>query len=139
MKRILTVLMCALLCIGLLACGQQGTGVSDLWATALYTEDTELGAGGKTVTVEVTVEEKTVVFTLHTDAQMLGEALVEHKLVAGEKGPYGLYVKFVNGIEADYSKTQTYWALNQDGVSLQTGVDATPLSDGARYELVYTK
>lgn len=139
MKRLISVLLCVVFCAVLFSCGQETALEAGLWATATYTEDTELGSGAKSVQITVEAEERSVVFTLHTDAQTVGEALIEHKLVAGEPGPYGLYVKFVNGMEADYSKTQTYWAFNKDGVSMPTGVDATPLADGECYELVYTK
>ncbi len=138
LKTTLGALLALVLCIGICACGN-AVQENDLWANATYTEDTELGAGAKTVTVEVTAEEKTVVFTLHTDAQTVGEALMEHNLVSGEQSAYGLYIKSVNGIEADYSKTQTYWGFNKDGASMQTGVDGAQLSDGEHYELVYTK
>ena len=73
-----------------------------LWASATYTEDTTLGEGSKTITVEVTAEEKTVVFTVKTDADTVGAALLEHNLIAGDQGDYGLYVKTVNGILADF-------------------------------------
>ena len=49
--------------------------------------------------------------------------------------PYGLYVKFVNGIEADYDNDQTYWALYKSGEYMLTGVDTTVISDGEHYEL----
>ena len=70
---------------------------------------------------------------------MLGDALIEHNLISGENGPYGLYVKVVNGITADYDINQSYWSLSKDGEYLQTGVDVTEISDGEHYELTYTK
>ena len=68
-----------------------------LWKTATYLKDTELGTGSKTIQVEVKVEDKSVTFTIHTDKTTLGDALLEHSLIAGENGAYGLYVKTVNG------------------------------------------
>ena len=111
----------------------------DLWDSATYLEDTELGTGAKTVTVEVTAEGKTVTFTLHTDEAMLGDALLLHDLIAGEEGAYGLYVKVVNGITADYDVDQTYWQLFVDGESAMVGVDGTEIEDGATYRLERTK
>ena len=110
-----------------------------VWATATYTEDKELGNGKKTISVKVIVEENSATFTIHTDKETVGEALLEHKLIDGEEGPYGLYVKYVNGIKADYDVDQSYWAFNKDGETLLTGVDTTPAEDGFEYELVYTK
>ena len=111
----------------------------ELWEDAVYTSDTELGTGGKTITAEVKAGEKSVVFTINTDKDTLGDALTEHKLVSGDMGEYGMYVKVVNGIEADYDKNRTYWAFNKNGESMMTGIDMDEISDGDSYEIVYTE
>lgn len=132
------IVLAAALCLILSACG--GTAqTTDLWSAAMYTEDTELGTGSKTLFVDVKAEDRSVTFTIKTDKETVGEALVDNGLVSGEQGPYGLYVKFVNGIEADYNKTQTFWSFTKGGEALQTGVDSTKFSDGEHFELVYTK
>lgn len=109
------------------------------WQTATYQEDKTFGNGKTTVQVEVKAEDKAVTFTLKTDKENLGAALLEHDLIAGDQGEYGLYVKFVNGIEADYDKDGHYWSLCKDGGPVMTGVDSTPIQDGDHYELVYAK
>ena len=106
------------------------------WEDAVYRKDTELGEGKKTVLVEVKVEDNSITFTLHTDKDMLGDALMEHNLLEGEEGTFGLYVKKVNGITADYDVDKTYWALYKNGEYLLTGVDTTPIADGEHYELI---
>lgn len=106
------------------------------WADAIYRKDTELGNGSKTVLVEVKVDEQSVTFTIKTDREFLGDALMDHKLLEGEDSAYGLYVKKVNGILADYDVDQTYWGLYKNGEYSLTGVDTTPISDGEHYELV---
>ena len=108
------------------------TGV---WANATYLSDKELGTGAKTVQVEVKAEGQSITFTIHTDKETLGEALLEHGLISGEQGAYGLYVKFVNGIEADYDKDKTYWAFYKNGQYMMSGVDTTVIADGEHYEL----
>ncbi len=110
-----------------------------MWKSAAYLEDTELGTGEKTLYVEVGAEGQAIEFTIHTDKKTVGEALSEHKLIEGEKGPYGLYVKKVNSMEADYDKTKTYWAFTKNGESMMTGVDLTEFSDKDHFELVCTK
>ena len=110
-----------------------------MWKSAAYLEDTELGKGEKNLYVMVSAEGQTVEFTIHTDKKTVGEALSEHKLIEGEKGPYGLYVKKVNSMEADYEKTKTYWAFTKNGESMLTGVDLTEFSDKDRFELVCTE
>ena len=71
--------------------------------------------------------------------ETVGEALEEHGLVSGEEGPYGLYIKKVNGITADYDIDQSYWSFNKNGEYMMTGADKTEIENGAHYELVYTK
>ena len=78
-------------------------------------------------------------FTVISSKKTVGEALLDEGLIEGEDGPYGLYVKKVNGITADYDKTQTYWALKKNGKDVMTGVDMTEITDGEHYEFVYTK
>lgn len=111
----------------------------EIWANALYTENTELGSGEVCVTVEVKVLDKSVEFVINTDKEILSDALIEHSLIEGEAGAYGLYVKKVNGILADFDKDQSYWALKKDGETMMVGVDGAKISDGEHYELEYTK
>ena len=126
-----------LLAAPLTACRKNDGG--DLWADALYTADTTLGSGSAAVTVAVTAGDKTVTFTIRTDKATLGDALSEFSLLDGEMGEFGLYVKKLNGITADYDADQYYWGLFSDGEALMTGVDSTPVEDGARFELIRTK
>ena len=137
MKRIISVILVVALSICLFACPSKEK--VDLWANAQYTEDTVLGSGATSIYVDVVTNEKTVTFTIKTDKETVGEALIENNLVSGEKGAYGLYVKFVNGIEADYDKNQSYWAFTKGGESLMTGVDGEKIEADAHYELTYTK
>lgn len=108
-----------------------------LWEDATYRRDKEFGNGSSTIYLEVKAGDDSITFTVKTDKEMLGEALLEHSLIDGEKGPYGLYVKQVNGITADYDVNGHYWSLEQDGEALLTGVDSTPVVDGAHYQFVY--
>ncbi len=138
MKKLLISLLMLTLCLSFAACSSTEVE-GDIWQDALYTEDTELGEGKSTVTVNVTAGDKTVVFTIHTDEKTVGAALEEHNLVDGEKSTYGLYVKAVNGIVADYDIDGTYWAFTQNGESMPTGVDGAEFQDGDKFELTRTK
>lgn len=138
MKKVIKLILCLVLGIFLVSCGASNVP-TDIWENATYTENQDLGVGEKTIVVDVLAEEKTVEFTVHTDKETLGDALLEHQLIAGDKGAYGLYVKEVNGIYADYNKTKSYWGINKNGESLMTGVDAEKIADGDLYEFVYTK
>lgn len=131
-------LMVIALCIGIVGCHNQAI-VADVWEEAIYKENAEFGDGAKTIMVEVVAEGNSVTFTIHSDKNTLGDALAEHHLIEGEKGAYGLYVKKVNGITADYDINKCYWGINKSGESLMTGVDGVELQEGEHYELVYIK
>ena len=135
---ITSVLLSIVFVFCLVSCGNT-VDKTGLWENATYLKDKEFGKGAVTVQVEVKVEEQSVTFTINTDKNILGEALLEHGLIAGEESQYGLYVKVVNGITADYDVDQSYWAFYKDGEYMMTGVDSTEIASGEHYELVYTK
>ncbi|MBQ4570012.1 MAG: DUF4430 domain-containing protein [Ruminococcus sp.] len=153
---LLAVLLCLSLCVSLSACKQDAEipasqpadetvsstsadEYASVWADAAYTEDTVLGEGNTTFFFEVKVGTHSVTFTVNTDETLVGAALLENGIIAGDDGPYGLYVKTVNGIFADYDVNGTYWGFYQDGEYAMNGVDATNIENGAHYEMVYSK
>lgn len=98
------------------------------------TEATVLGEGDTVFYVSVTDKEGAETeFEIHTDKETVGEALLDLELIAGDEGEYGLYVKTVNGITADYDKDGVYWAFYINGEYASTGVDATPITEGEQY------
>ncbi|MCM1299670.1 MAG: DUF4430 domain-containing protein [Firmicutes bacterium] len=111
----------------------------DLWAAAIYTEDAELGEGAIAIQVEVQAGDKSVTITVHTDRDNLGAALTDNDLVEGDESEYGLYIKVVNGIKADYDVDQSWWGIYKNGEMTPTGADTTMIADGEHYELVYCK
>ena len=164
MKKVLSVLTVVMLLLSCLvcfsACGKEPEGViSDvnkeyenpvqddgdenvdlgMWADAKYLQNTELGDGATTLVVEVKADDRQVTFTIHTDKATVGEALQEHDLLEGEIGDYGLYVKKVNGIVADYDVDQAYWGFFINGEYAMTGVDSTNIEEGVTYCLARTK
>lgn len=68
-------------------------------------------------------------YTICTDAETVSEALVSLDLIAGEDGPYGLYIKSVCGVVADYDIDQTYWAFYTDGEMSMVGADSVKCAD----------
>ncbi len=131
MKRIVLALVCLLLLLALTAC----PAPADPWADAIYTEDATLGEGETVFTLEVVCGENKVTFTLSTDEEMLGDALLSLGLIEGEEGPYGLYIKRVNGVGADYDTDGHYWALYIDGEYGLAGADTTRVTPGSVYRL----
>ena len=133
-KRIAALTLALLLSLALAACGAGSGG--GIWEGAKYTEDTELGAGAGTISFECTAEGRTVTFTIHTDAEFLRGALEENGLIAGDESEFGLYVKTVNGMTADYDADGLYWSLYVGGKYATSGVDTTPVTDGGSYAFV---
>jgi len=90
--------------------------------------------GAKHIVFEVTGHEGPARnFDIHTDAENLGDALMEEKLIDAEEGPYGLWVTAIFGEAADSAKNE-YWMFYKDGVELATGVSDTVIADGEHYE-----
>ena len=136
-KITLTLLLALLSALALVSCNT--VDAEGLWENATYRRDKEFGKGEKTAVVEVAVADEMVTFTIHTDKDTVGAALVEHDLIAGEDSEFGLYVKVVNGITADYDIDQSYWAFYINGEMALTGVDSTPIVEGEIYRLAYKK
>ncbi len=99
---------------------------------------TEAQTGDKTITVDIVMPDGTTdTVTIKTDAEYLRGALEQDKLVEGEDGPYGLFVKTVNGYTVDDSK-QEWWCFTRGGETIFTGVDETPIADGDKFEITMT-
>lgn len=96
-------------------------------------------AGDKHFTVTVVHKDGTEKeFTYDTDEEYLGTVLQAAGLIEGEEGPYGLMISAVDGEAADWNVDQGYWALYIGEEYATTGIDTTPIQDGATYSLVYT-
>ena len=78
-------------------------------------------------------------FEIHTDKTVVGDALLELGLIEGDMGDYGLYVKKVNGITAEYEVDGTYWAFYIGDDYGMTGVDMTDIEPGATYAFKVSK
>ena len=139
MQKTVSVLLAFVLLLALVACGNTANAPDDLWDNATYLQDTTFGEGAKTLTVVVKAAEKSVTFTVNTDKNTVGEALFEHQLIDGDQAEYGLYLKVVNGITADYDVDQSYWAFYLNDEYATAGVDSTEITEGVTYQLVYTK
>ncbi|MEE0840331.1 MAG: DUF4430 domain-containing protein [Acutalibacteraceae bacterium] len=142
MKKIinitLSVLLLLAITLNLTACGEKIIA-EGLWENATYLSDTTLGEGNKTLTVEVSAGENEITLTIKTDKETVGDALLESKVVEGEDSEYGLFIKKVNGITADYNIDQSYWAFYVNGEYATSGVDSTNIDESAVYKLEYAK
>ena len=101
---------------------------------------TETPAAKKSFTfIVVDKDGKETSFTISSDKKTVGDALLEEGLIEGENGAYGLYVKKVNGITADYDTDKTYWAFYINGEYAMSGVDTTEIVEGATYSFKVEK
>ena len=145
LKRLLSFILCLVLiaAMALFANGcnenenlpaDTGTGTAEGETEAPAPTVTILGTGQTTFYFNVTDKDgNETKFEIHTDKTVVGDALMELGLIEGEEGPYGLYVKKVNGITADYDTDKTYWAFYINGEYGMTGVDSTNVTAGATY------
>ena len=97
--------------------------------------ETTVVGEGKTTFMFMVVDAKgnQKVYEVHTEKTLVGDALLELNLIAGDAGDYGLYVKTVDGITVDYDTDGKYWAFYINGEYAMTGVDATPITEGEEY------
>ena len=153
MKRMKKALSCILCMVLIVAMALVTTGCSGNAGNSKVTSTTEtvaasevqeeaavLGEGGKQFRFGVVdLEGKETWFEIHTDEEMVGAALLDLNLIEGEEGPYGLYVKAVNGIAADYDKDKVYWAFYVNDDYGATGVDMTKIEEGTIYSFRMAK
>jgi len=131
---ILTMMMVASMVFGAVGCGGSNQQAQNTEVQNTEAQVTILGEGAAQFAFTVIDKEgNETAFEIHTDKEIVGEALLELELIAGEDGAYGLYVKTVNGITADYDADQTYWAFYVNGEYASSGVDTTPIEEGMTY------
>ena len=146
----LIMLLISAVLLSLMACGQKEENktddqtndpaitdqdnAADEKVTLPVADGAVIGQGAVAFTVEVQgADGKTVTFTVNTDEETVGAALLKLGVIAGDDSEYGLYVKTVNGETADYDTDGTYWGFYINGEYAMTGVDATTLEAGATY------
>lgn len=139
-KKFTSWLLCMMLIVAMAltaGCGEKKHEESS--GTQLF-EGGVLGEG-QTIFDFVVVDKdgKETVFEIHTDKTIVGDALQELGLIDGEESTYGLFIKSVNGIVADYDVDKTYWAFYVNDEYAMSGVDATGIETGATYSLKVEK
>ena len=91
--------------------------------------------GAKNINIIVIHADQTEnAFSYETDAEYLGEVLLENELAEGDITDYGLFISTVDGETADSSKQQ-WWCITKGGESVTTGADSLPIADGDQFEL----
>ena len=94
--------------------------------------------GGKQLQVEIVHGDGSVkTLEISTDAENLRSALESAGILSGEDGPYGLFVKTVDG-ETVNDANQEWWCFTKGGETMVTGVEDTMIADGDKYEITFT-
>lgn len=137
MKRFISILLCIASILTIMSFSGCAEKKQETETTVPVTEQTDikvLGEGSRkfffTVTDADGAESK---FEIHTNSGKVSDALTELGLIKGENGPYGLFVKEVNGKVYDYEKDHLYWAFYVNGKMSDKGVDYVEITDGADY------
>lgn len=148
LSLILSMMLIVAMALNTTACGDnntknQGTEnnseVSSSWESETDTK-TVLGEGNTIFTFTVVDGERNeTVFEIHTNKTTVGDALLELELIAGEVSTYGLFVKTVNGITADYDTDGTYWGFYVNDEYATSGVDTTTITEGDSYSFKISK
>ena len=155
LKKLLSLILCvaliAAVALSVIGCGDNSKGsgetnpasqTGDGTGTQENPEsgDEVVGEGAKSFHFVVAdINGNETKFVVKTDKDTVGDALLENGLIEGEDGSYGLYVKVVNGITADYDTDGTYWAFYVNGEYAMTGVDSTEITDGETYSFRVSK
>lgn len=138
-KKFLSLLLCVVLiaamALTMSACSDKSTP-----ETPSVSTPTVKGEGTTVFTFTVTdADGKEKAYEIHTDKTVVGDALLELGLIAGDPGDYGLYVKTVDGLTVDFDTDGKYWAFYVNGEYAMSGVDTTEIEAGATYSFKVEK
>ena len=129
MKKLIALLLVFVMTLSLCACGASAPSTDKV-----VDDGATLGEGATSFTLEIVdLDGNSVSATINTDESKVGDALQTLGIIDGEVGSYGLYIKSVNGITADYDKDGTSWAFYINGEYAMTGADMTKVEAGATY------
>ena len=137
-NRLLSFIVCMVLiaAVALFTSGCTDSRNQTAEPTSQNVQETELKTLGEGKTMfyftVVDGDKNETKFEIHTDKKTVGEALLDLKLIEGEDGDYGLYVKKVNGIpESDGA----YWMIYVNDEMAQVGVSQLEIKSGEAYSL----
>ncbi|MBQ2792527.1 MAG: DUF4430 domain-containing protein [Oscillospiraceae bacterium] len=139
MKKTLSLIFCIVLIAAMALVTTGCSGKPDDMAVSdviTFSDGDTIGEGKNTFPLTIVHKDGTeLTVTVNTELTVVGEALQELGLINGEEGPYGLYIKTVNGETLDYDKDGKYWAFYIDGEYALEGIDLTEIAEGAAYML----
>ncbi len=135
LPSLFVILLVAAISIGITACKKQDQNVTSSVASVEEETAKRVGQGETEFVFRVTDKDgKSTDFIVLTDKEKVGDALLDAGLIEGEESKFGIFVKKVNGITADYNVDKTYWALYIDGEYQMVGADSVAIEEGKVYE-----
>ena len=96
--------------------------------------------GDKNITVTVVFKDKSEKeFKINTDAEYLGDALLEEKIVSKDEyeNGGGMYT-YIADERADYTLDKSWWCLTVGGEMATVGINEQPIADGDSFEITNT-
>ncbi len=141
-SSLLQVLMCIVLLAAAVLCLTACTGRKD--TPVPIQSDVKLspiGSGSRHFAFRAVGLDGNVIaaYDVFTDESTVGAALLKSSLIAGEDSAYGLYVKEVCGVTADYDKDKTYWAFYENDAYAINSADKTTIDESTVYEFRISK
>ena len=127
LKKLLSMILCVVLvaAMALFATGCMENGKPE--------EPKDAAESVSFTVIVVDLEGKETTYEITTTEATVGAALMAEELLAGEDGPYGLYIKEVAGIPLDWDTDGKYWAVYVDGEYALSGVDSLAVTEGTVY------
>ena len=112
--------------------------VVGLMLGAYFATRTQVQQGTKEITVTVVHRDGTEkVLTFRTDAEHLGDALVEKELLTPDAAETGMF-DTVDGETAVWADNESWWALYEGDAFATEGVNTLVIEDGDTFRLVFT-
>lgn len=96
--------------------------------------------GSKEITVTVVDDQgKETVYEHKTHQEFLRAATeeIEGLTIEGTEDVYGLYIKVINGVTADFETNGAYWALYVNEEYGTYSIDEQPITNGDKFTLKY--
>ena len=103
------------------------------WENATYLKDTTVGKGDKEIKVEIEAGEQSIILTVKTDKDNLGDALYELELINDAS-----FFDTLNGIKADFNDGGMFWKVLKGDTMLPHGVNDEKISGGESYKFLMT-
>ena len=108
------------------------------FATLIIKQKDNVEYGEKVISVTIVNADKTQkLFKISTDAENLGDALLQRNLVTEEEHKTGFYT-YINGVRADYTLDGAWWCITKDGEETSFGANKLPIADGDSFEITHT-